>query len=133
MAKIKHLGNGKVHSAKYNEKRNGEYYNFKCGYNVQLAYSNSYEKIGDKAKVTCKKCLKNIQKEQDEMALLIGQTILKFVNPLVISVEGHIPQGKNKGQLLIGYVGSLTEFAMEKIKENVLPKGIARRTLREKE
>ena len=54
----------------------------------------------------------------DEMALLIGKTILKFVNPLVISIDGHIRQGKIKGQILVGYVGSLTEYAKESIKRN---------------
>ena len=58
------------------------------------------------------------KEERAEMAKLIGETLLKFINPLVISIDGHIPQGKLKGQLLVGYVGKLTTFAKERIKEN---------------
>ena len=57
-------------------------------------------------------------KEKDEMALVVGRAVLKFVNPLLISIDGHISQGKFKGQLVVGYVGKLTDFAKEKISKN---------------
>jgi len=57
------------------------------------------------------------KEEKAEMAKLIGETVLKYINPLMISIDGHIPQGKAKGQLLVGYVGTLTDFAKERIKE----------------
>ena len=55
--------------------------------------------------------------KEDEMALRIGKQVLKFVNPLAISIDGHIPLGGIKGQLLLGYVGSLTEYGKQKIEE----------------
>ena len=40
-----------------------------------------------------------------------------YLNPLAISIDGHIPLGGIKGQLLLGYVGSLTEYGKQKIEE----------------
>ena len=57
------------------------------------------------------------KEEKEEMAKLMGEKILEYINPIVISIDGHIPQGKAKGQLLVGYVGTLTDFAKERIKE----------------
>lgn len=57
------------------------------------------------------------KEKKTEMAKLIGEKILEYINPVMISIDGHIPQGKTKGQLLVGYVGTLTDFAKERIKE----------------
>ena len=52
----------------------------------------------------------------DDLALIIGRTILRYITPLVISVSGHIQEEmKLNGKLILSYTGSLTEYAKELI------------------
>ena len=59
----------------------------------------------------------------DDVALIIGRIILRYINPVVISVSGHIQDElKLNGKLILSYMGSLTEYAREQIAKKMKKK-----------
>jgi hypothetical protein len=49
-------------------------------------------------------------KDNDDVALIIGRLVLKYINPLAISVSGHIQENKLNGKLILSYTGKVTEL-----------------------
>jgi len=45
----------------------------------------------------------------DKMALVIGRMVLKYIDPLVVSVSGHIQEKGLNGKLILSYTGTFKE------------------------